>query len=250
MLSLFKSAFIVMALNGLLVDSACSFQTPLRVLALGDSITAGGFNSLGTWKVGPGYRWDLFQMQSWICAPLEFVGRLTDGPNAPTQHHEGHSGKRVDEIHEIIRGQVAKLRPDVILLMAGANDIIQDHSLSTLPARLISLVRQLEIEAPHAHLLIGIPTPTNNAIYNQRIKKLEAALLTLRASAAYERGSPSATRQSKPSKKILNFFRKAKISPYDLTDGIHMAPSGNKKLADHWAKGLRCVLKNLDCEFL
>lgn len=240
-------ALVLALLAGFQTVTDAVQPTQLRVVALGDSITAGGFTSHGAWKVGPGYRWDLAQMSNWIGSNLQFVGTLKDGPWPATQAHEGHSGKRVEEIRDLVRGKIAALQPDVILLLAGTNDILQGYQLKALPERLLFFIDQLQKEAPNAHLLIGIPPPTNNTTYNRRLKTLEATLLSSRT---LKMAHQPPMRGHQPKVKILNFFQKAKISPMDLTDGIHMTPSGNKKLADHWAKGLRCILRNLDCEFL
>lgn len=209
----------------------------ISVVAMGDSLSAGGYRQNG-WKVGAGFRWDLKLMESWVGAELEFRGTLSDGPVAQTRLHEGYSGKRIEEIQDLSRGNLNNLKPDVVLLMVGTNDVIQNYHLKALKQRLLSLMVQIQTELPiNAHILWGVPIPTNNPDFNRRLEVLETAILDLK-------------KMKLPRVTFLNFYRNAKITSTDLIDGVHPSFSGNKKMADHWAKGLRCLRKKVDCQFL
>ncbi|MBX9768327.1 MAG: hypothetical protein K2X47_13720 [Bdellovibrionales bacterium] len=216
---------------------AASDRPKVSVVAMGDSLSAGGYNSNG-WKVGTGYRWDLKSMESWIGIQLEFKGTMYDGTMTAAAAHEGYSGKRIAEIQSLSQGKIAMLKPDIVLLMVGTNDAIKGTEIRTLKHRVSKLLAQVLAEMPiHGHLLVGIPIPTDNSFFNSNLEQLESAILDLK-------------KLKIPRVTFLNFYRNAKLTPRDLIDGVHPTPEGYKKMADHWAKGLRCILSNRDCQFL
>ena len=47
--------------------------------------------------------------------------------------HEGHGGWRIDQLDAIAADRLATYRPDVVLLMIGTNDLVQDHDVDGAP---------------------------------------------------------------------------------------------------------------------
>jgi lysophospholipase L1-like esterase len=112
----------LLALVGLLAVTpgrAAAADVPhLRIMPLGDSITAG---AKSTW--GRGYRYPLWnKIRSQSAFTADFVGSLRSGA-VPDPQHEGHSGWIISKLNEQTASWVANAAPDVILLHIGINDL-------------------------------------------------------------------------------------------------------------------------------
>ena len=150
-----------------------------KVMALGASITEGiGSSDLN------GYRLDLdnnlgtgqFMKRAGV-APLDpltasldgeltsgqvdFVGRKRNG-SAPDPDNEGWPGDRIDEIMKVASCAVPYYHPNLVTLVAGTNDVIQNRALSTAPQRLHKLIDQILTESPGVTVLVSdIPPNTD-----------------------------------------------------------------------------------------
>jgi lysophospholipase L1-like esterase len=154
----------------------------IRILPLGDSITA-GYTDNPDWNVSfhHGYRGQLYRLLSENGYEAEMVGESPepfDGKyglpkNIPSPNlksicqdgHRGYGGKDINFITEHIEQWLKKDRPDVILLMIGTNNIYPETSPAKLPeieTKLTELVRIISAAAPDAHLIVAqiIPKAT------------------------------------------------------------------------------------------
>ena len=133
---------------------------PLRLLCVGASITMGQ-------GVNGGYRLPLEKMFEGAGIPVQFVGRIdwnSKGMTSP--FHEGYPGHRIDQIEngatnnfkitsQPIADGARELRPDVILLLCGTNDVRQNYKLDEAPDRLNHLIGTLQSAAPDAQILVS-----------------------------------------------------------------------------------------------
>ncbi|MCP4500113.1 MAG: hypothetical protein GY822_09150 [Deltaproteobacteria bacterium] len=124
------------------------------LFAMGDSITFGfGSEDLG------GYRSRLFALAQREGHGVSFVGPRQDGPNTVegrsfSKYHDGSSGYTLlgDEngdrgIAPRVEQQISWYRPEILLLMAGTNDILQDIDLDNAPSRFAQLIDEvLEVD--------------------------------------------------------------------------------------------------------
>lgn len=127
---------------------------PLRVLPLGDSLTAGYTVPVHM----SGYRDVLQAMLVDAGYNIDFLGSQYEQFNSliPDPHHEGHSGWRIDEIHTHIGGWLNAIQtPDVILLLIGTNDIHQSYQVATAPQRLENLVASIATARPQSKILLA-----------------------------------------------------------------------------------------------
>lgn len=83
----------------------------LRVMPLGDSLTAGQYDD-GAYDIDGGYRGPLRAM----LLGATFVGSVGGV-------HEGHPGYGTKRLADGLPGWLASARPDVVLLMIGTNDL-------------------------------------------------------------------------------------------------------------------------------
>ncbi|WP_102126791.1 RICIN domain-containing protein [Deinococcus planocerae] len=190
-----------------------------RVMPLGDSITDG-------YNIPGGYRPELFQKLTAAALSTDFVGSLRNG-NLTDRDHEGHSGWRIDEISARVDGWVDAYQPEVILLMIGTNDMIQNYDVARAPARLGALLDKINARRPAATVLVASIPPMSDATRNNRARTYNAAIPNLvqtRAAAG---------------RKVRFVDAYPQLTLSDLADGVHPNAAGYSKLANVWMNALR-----------
>ncbi|WP_264778263.1 apiosidase-like domain-containing protein [Deinococcus aetherius] len=193
----------------------------LKVMPLGDSITDG-------YNVPGGYRTELYRRLSGQVPGLNFVGSLQNGPGTlADRDHEGHSGWRIDELAAQVDQWLDRSQPDVVLLMIGTNDIIQNRDVPGAPARLGRLLDQMFARRPDLRILVSSLPPLQNPGENRRVEQYNAAIPGLVKSRA------------DGGRKITFVNAGAALTLADLADGVHPTASGYNKLAGLWYQALR-----------
>ena len=171
--------------------SACS------ILPLGDSITEG----CCTAPEG-GYRIELFTKAVNSKQTITFVGgSLGVGnakPNGPTtvagktfpQGNEGNGGYTIASpsskggIAGAITDQsLSTYKPNIVLLMIGTNDVLQNLDLGNAPTRLASLIDEIIAGAPNALLVVSTIPPCCNDATVQAYNATIPAMVKTRAQA-------------------------------------------------------------------
>jgi hypothetical protein len=182
---------------GLVVTTGASVVPLVKVLPLGDSITFGcgsdaappNWYACCTAESG-GYRAPLWAALngSSINASVLMVGTESNGPSWMPQEqraHEGHPGWTISRIKGLESKWVA-LAPDVVLLMAGTNDIGQMHPAAQIQQDMKDLLATLRTTLPLARIYVtslltfyssedpGIPQEVET--YNAALPALVAAV--------------------------------------------------------------------------
>lgn len=208
-------------------------QRTLKIMPAGDSITAGYFVGKG------GYRNILRDELMKEGMRVEFVGRSTDKSDGiPDPGHEGYSGYTIRMIGEKADEALDKLKPDVILLFAGTNDIRvngtndqpshPDH-YKTAASRLDSLLELIKGKNPTAVVFVGTLMP-----FAKTWAEREAAAKEFNAQVA----DIVARRKANGGRVHLVDFRKT-VTEEDLADGLHPNDKGYDKMAKAWAKAIK-----------
>ncbi len=213
---------------------------PTRIMPLGDSITEGKFYPAG------GYRILLQQRLKVLGYAVRFVGKEDSGqPGNETgfsqgmtnPNHEGYGSFRIDEAdgggseegHAAppITQTLANDRPDVILMMLGTNDVLQQHDLGGLLGRLDGLVGHVFSAQKTVTLVIASITPLSD-------RSRDAVAQT------YNSGIPLiiAKYRARGVKIIFADMHGALDPDADLSDGVHPTASGFQKMADVWTTAL------------
>ncbi|MCX9156334.1 GDSL-type esterase/lipase family protein [Niveibacterium sp. 24ML] len=223
------------------LEAPAWLNTGVRVMALGDSLTEGWPAPYG------GFRFELYRRFIAANLPVDFVGSLSNtSEGLPDKAHEGHGGwtsydlrdgRRNDPNAGSVASWLAAAKPDVILLLAGTNDVFNPGSDEDIAANLLSLVDRVRALAPEAELFVGSTPPLRESALNARINHINAIV------------QPGlATRMALDPR--LHFVpTNGAISSADLdNDGVHMAPegAGNAKLADAWLAATRATLERLN----
>lgn len=198
---------------------------PVKIMALGDSITLGWNYYPGTSNPPPGgYRTLLWQrLVQQDGKNVDFVGSLSSGPNTlGDQDHEGHSGWRIDQIRANIDTYIANARPDVTLLMIGTNDVLQNYNMASAPDRLQDLVRRLCIDRPNARIVVSTIPPRPGL--DSRVNTYNSALP----------GVVAATQSTGCSTSYFDMNSYLTASDISTSDYTHPTMAGYDKMALAW----------------
>ncbi|HEV2634856.1 MAG TPA: ricin-type beta-trefoil lectin domain protein [Actinocrinis sp.] len=199
---------------------------PLRLEPLGDSITFGTASSTGN-----GYRQPLWNALTGEGYALNFVGSVSSGTMAD-DHNEGHPGLRIDQISGLTDSSLATYKPNIITLMAGTNDMVQNFQESTAPNRLSSLIDQILADDPSATLLVAnliIGTNSNIAA----------------GEPAYNATIPGIVQSKQTAGKHVVFVNMSALTASDLApDGIHPNDTGYQLMANAWNTGVQTATSN------
>ncbi|MFV2109126.1 cellulose binding domain-containing protein [Micromonospora sp. LOL_015] len=225
-------AAFAMAL-GLAVTAApaASAADPVRIMPLGDSITAGP----GCWRA---LVWD--QLRSAGHADIDFVGSASDGGSCNygfsyDPDHEGHGGFSAVGIadNNQLPPWLSAAAPDIVVMHLGTNDLWGGwQSMDTIMAAFTKLVGQMRANNPDMKLLVAqiIPhhgcttCPADTVTLNNRIAAWATGLTTARSPIAVVdqwTGFDAAT---------------------DTGDGVHPNDAGFRKMADRFAPAIARLL--------
>lgn len=199
----------------------------IRIMPIGNSITQGSSTTYS-------YRYALWKKLIDANMNFNFVGSqsMNDGGN-PTfppyrnqqfdTHNEGHWGKRADEILVGLPAWATAAKPDMVLVEAGTNDILQGQSVATTKEDLRGIIQAVREVNPNAVILLAtiIPSLNNN--------------MSAMASAITDLASEEDTSQSPV---ILVDQHSGFNATTDTYDGIHPNPQGEEKMAQKWASAI------------
>jgi lysophospholipase L1-like esterase len=124
----------------------------ISILCVGDSITCGK----STPDVPGGYRVTLETMLAGKSMEFEFLGARTensDGMSNPC--HEGWPGYRIEQIAAAALPTFCAASADVVLVLAGTNDVRQGFALNQAPARLEVLITLAAKLQPRARVIVA-----------------------------------------------------------------------------------------------
>ncbi|KAF7314754.1 Lipolytic enzyme [Mycena kentingensis (nom. inval.)] len=194
----------------------------IRLLPLGDSITFGLASSDGN-----GYRNTLHNALA-SGNTVDFIGSVKAGSMADNDN-EGHSGATISQIAGFATNALAlPRRPNVVLLMAGTNDVALNSDLANAPTRLFSLVDTIFRTCPDATVVVATLTPLfNQAAINSYNTNVTATV----------------ARRATSGQHIL-LASMAAIASSDLADGVHPNNNGYVKMANAWLAAVQQAGRN------
>ena len=187
----------------------------LKIYPLGDSITRGLDDS--------GYRTALYKQLEAQGVAFHFVGSLSNGPAwLPEKSHEGHNGWKIDDLIQNTDAWLALYKPDIILLMIGANDIEADDDLATIETRYRKLLSQIIAKSPTAQIYVSEVSLIRAPDWDLQAQRLNTDLPAIVSEFANKGGDVKLV----PMHDILS------LDQIDVLD--HPTPVGNEKMATRW----------------
>ncbi|WP_161784493.1 FG-GAP-like repeat-containing protein [Actinokineospora spheciospongiae] len=184
----------------------------LRVMPLGDSITEGVGSSNHT-----GYRSELYDQLRGDVTTLDFVGSLSSGAMSDPQH-EGHSGWMIDQITAAADLSVATLRPNVVTLHAGTNDMDRGDAIAA-PGRINHLINRVLADSPGVVVLVATLVPSTSPTVQARIDSFNQTLHEVVAGHQADGHH-------------VGLVDMRGVTTADLDDTLHPNDSGYHKMAD------------------
>jgi lysophospholipase L1-like esterase len=163
--------------------------TLCKIMPFGDSITD-GYNS----DTPGGYRVELFHRALADGKKITFVGSGSNGPStvdgaAFPPSHEGHSGWTIapaggrSGISTLVASVMPKYMPDIVLLMIGTNDAIDNYDMANAPTRLKALIDSIYVQLPNVLIVVAQPIPSrgdaskgDDTALSDRIKAFNATI--------------------------------------------------------------------------
>ncbi|WP_131741945.1 GDSL-type esterase/lipase family protein [Actinomadura roseirufa] len=212
------AGFIAAQLGGATIPS--QGPSSLRIMPLGDSITYGTGSSTGN-----GYRERLRRNLVDRGYQGDFVGSVRSG-TMPDPDNEGHPGWVISQIADAEHASVPGLRPTVVLIHAGTNDMDRNVDPEGAPARLAGLVDQTLRDAPNATVLVSTLVPSANAAVQTRIAAFNRQVRAL-VRRRHEAGGPVGLVDMTP------------VTTADLADGLHPNDRGYEKMGEAFYTGIQ-----------
>jgi len=146
-----------------------------KIMPFGDSITD-GYNG----DTPGGYRVELFRRAHADGKNITFVGTGSNGPSnvdgvSFPPRHEGHSGWTIypaggrKGISQCLQANadclktgsvMPEYKPDVVLLMIGTNDAIDNYDMANAPKRLGDLIDTIYTQLPNVWIVVAQPIPS------------------------------------------------------------------------------------------
>ncbi|WP_073109749.1 PKD domain-containing protein, partial [Hymenobacter daecheongensis] len=202
----------------------------VRIMPLGASTTQGDTDHNS-------YRRPLWQKLQTGGYSVDFVGSQNSNFGGPPPNpdfdldHEGHWGWRADELLAQAQGWSATHQPDVVLMHAGSNDMIQNQSVTETRDELGQLIDALRAGKPTVKIIMAQLLPVALSPGNSNITALNALLPAL--------AQQKTTAQSP----VIIVDQNTGYDPaVDTYDGVHLTPAGEVKMADRWYTAIQTLL--------
>lgn len=215
--------------------TSAAWADPLRIMPLGDSITAGYDGN----NLSPGgYRTTLYGLLHDAGYEFDLVGSQQSNPGPiPDNNHEGHGSYTIEQIRQSLGPWVVANRPDIVLLLAGTNDVTTsiytnpELTVDGIASRLDSLLNDLYFYRPNAIVFVGtIPmAAVTEQLHTARSAEINALFP----------GIVSA--QAALGRSVHLVDLRARLTPADIADRIHPSPEGYAKLGYAWFDAIESV---------
>ncbi len=217
-----------------------------KLMPLGDSITRGTSDiNYPNGSIPGGYRKELGSRLASAGLAFDFVGAFSDNAaSGMDPDHNGINGFRTDHLLANLSSWLT-VNPDIVLLHAGTNDILQDIPVTTAANNLELLINNITSGAPGRRLYVSTLIPIqqnwlgrtaaylngNVNTYNTRVRSLVAQYATLgRKVYLVEMNGSIVFTDPNP---INNFYQPG--------DGLHPGQAGYNQMASIWFNRLRDV---------
>ncbi len=187
----------------------------LKIMPLGDSITYGYRSSDGN-----GYR--QYLLTALAGNNVSFIGSVKAG-TMTDNNNEGHSGALIDQIASYANLSLPE-RPNVILLMAGTNDMNNNVDPDNAPARLGALIDEILAACPDAVVIVAQIIPAANPDTFARLVTFNARISLL------------VNQKQTTGKHVIKAWMP--LTTDDSIDGLHPNDVGYSKMADGWLDAL------------
>jgi len=199
---------------------------PVRILAIGDSITQGG-------KTFVTYRLPLDQKMRAAGLKYEFTGsQQSDGPNGPLWH-EGYGGKNAEFLAGLMPQKLKLAKPDIILLHCGHNHSAEEKPVVGIIAAERTIIEAARKQNPKVVVLLAQVIPSGKLPKYSYLPELNQAEIVL------------ARELSRSDAPVMIVDLATGFDPQKDTilDKVHPNAQGAEKMANKWFLALKLWVK-------
>jgi lysophospholipase L1-like esterase len=151
-----RAARVASAIAFALLVHGPAWADPLKVMALGDSVTVGTGSSHGG-----GYRAPFWERMRDAGVEVDMVGGKVGGPETFDNRHQGYAQMPLHELSAGIHDKLRTFEPDVVMLLQGTDETREgSFSPHAFAANLEVMIDRIFTARPAARLLIGTLPPT------------------------------------------------------------------------------------------
>ncbi|KAJ7232386.1 lipolytic enzyme, partial [Mycena rebaudengoi] len=223
---LFRQSLLALAVALLPGASAGFSGKTCRIMPLGASITFGSGSTEGN-----GYRADLYNLLAADGNTLNMVGSQKGGTFMDPDN-EGYPGFIITQVNAKANTNMPIYRPNIVTLLVGTNDMLQNIDVANAPARLTTLTQNV-LDAPPLTLVVLSTLPPNaDAATNTRINAYNAAL------PGVVQGFVNAGRS------VVLVDSHAVVAVGDLVDGTHPNDAAYARMAQVFYNGIQAGFAN------
>ncbi|MFT3925918.1 MAG: GDSL-type esterase/lipase family protein [Myxococcales bacterium] len=219
---------------------------PLRILALGDSITQGRAMKSADMPATQSWRYPFWKELLTTGVAFDMVGGLAHGfegdPAWPSvegvafdREHEARWGFRLDEMTEILRKDIERLQSehfsfDVVMVLLGGNDLDQKETLSELWPEWDALFALLRARNPQVKVAVGVYCHDfgGSAEYRAELTRRAPSWSTAESTVVIANGCE-------------NWVADPRAPGTDTVDWIHPNAQGDQKIARGFLQSLRAL---------
>ncbi|KAJ7159706.1 FG-GAP repeat domain-containing protein [Mycena filopes] len=192
-----------------------------RIMPLGASITFG----IGSTD-GNGYRADLYNLLAADGNTVNMVGSQKGGTFFDPDN-EGYPGFVISQVDTKALAAMPVQRPNVVTLLVGTNDMVQNLDPAGAPARLTKLIEDVLDAPPLTLVLVSTLPPNANTATNALINTYNAAI-------------PAVVKSFTDAGRSVVFVDcHSVIAVGDLVDGTHPNDAGYARMAGLFYNGLQ-----------
>ena len=195
---------------------------PVRILAVGDSITQGG-------KTFVTYRLPLDQKLRAAGWRYEFVGsQQSEGPHGPLWH-EGYGGKNAEFLAGIMPAKLRQAKPDILLLHCGHNHSAEEKPVPGILAAERTIIEAARQQNPKVVILLALVIPSGKLPKYAYLPELNQAQVLL------------GRELTRPESPVMIVDLATGFDPLKDTilDKVHPNAAGAEKMATRWLAALR-----------
>ncbi|THV52258.1 hypothetical protein BGAL_0084g00180 [Botrytis galanthina] len=207
------------------ISNVTRSSNSLRIQPLGNSITYGFLSSDGN-----GFRLGLRNLLTSAGNTVQYVGSVRAG-NMSDNFNEGHPGAIISQIAEYAKLSLPE-DPNLVLLMAGTNDMNNFDNVTTAPDRLSGLIDEITSAVPNVTLIVAQLTPASN-------NTVDAAMVEFNSKIPDIVAAKVSAGQKVSTVNMMDY-----VTVNDLVDGLHPTDYGYQQMAKAWFAGIQQVQKN------
>lgn len=210
---------------GLALASVPAAVRPVRIMAVGDSITAGA-------DFFANYRYPLWEKLFAAGYVVEFVGTQKSETRVGPLAYEGYGGKNTEYLAETVPAHFRGHPADIVLLHSGHNHTVEEQPVPGIVAATERLIGEFRAVNPAVTVLLAQVIPAGKLPKYSYLPELNAALAAL------------AVRLDAPGQRVVLVDQAAGFdwTTDTVADKVHPNARGAEKMAAAWFAALQAVL--------